>query len=349
MASLFKKIDVGEGRPRRAKAVFATFKRAEPGAFDPSRSLAPGQTHVPNRLRPASADRTPAILGSLGSLVANIRFVVFIRPFLISSVPGFIIHVIHVVKAPRRLPYAGSDQLLWDALLVQPPTPAPYHTRRRNQASAVKKYYSPQANNPHPSTLNNLLPHVCALSNPTHRRNYERKFVAEIGPILTPDFNRLNTVHRAPPFPCQIIGSLVNVLLCMDSSSMVPLSTQGGHSAHVTIRLLVNGLSLAVAQMGPDFLFLDAPVNHPPADASLIMRVDESEERWNALVSSYWSLSSSGFWKWSSAIFRSVTIGSVTRSSFRDVCSKIFTLTICRISFKLLPICSCFLTTATIR
>jgi len=62
---------------------------------------------------------------------------------------------------------------------------------------------------------------------------------------------------------------------------MVPLSTQGGHSALVTIRLLVNGLSLAVAQMGPDFIFLDAPVNHPPADASLIMRIDESERRWN--------------------------------------------------------------------
>ncbi len=67
----------------------------------------------------------------------------------------------------------------------------------------------------------------------------------------------------------------------MSSSSMVPLSTQGGHSALVTIRLLVNGLSLAVAQMGPDFLFLDAPVNHPPTDASLIMRVDQSEKRWN--------------------------------------------------------------------
>jgi len=63
---------------------------------------------------------------------------------------------------------------------------------------------------------------------------------------------------------------------------MVPLSTQGGHSALVTIQLLVNGLSLNVAQMGPDFLFLAAPVNHPPADASLIMRVDQNERGWNA-------------------------------------------------------------------
>jgi hypothetical protein len=62
---------------------------------------------------------------------------------------------------------------------------------------------------------------------------------------------------------------------------MVPLSTQGGHSAHVTIRLLVNGLSFTVAQIGPDFIFLNVPVNHPPADASLIMRIDEDEERWN--------------------------------------------------------------------
>ena len=47
------------------------------------------------------------------------------------------------------------------------------------------------------------------------------------------------------------------------------------------MRLLVNGSSIAVAQMGPDFLLVDAPINHPPDSASLILQVDQSERRWN--------------------------------------------------------------------
>jgi len=47
------------------------------------------------------------------------------------------------------------------------------------------------------------------------------------------------------------------------------------------MRLLVNDLSLPVTQMGPDFVLVDAPVNHPPADASVVLQVDQSERRWN--------------------------------------------------------------------
>lgn len=38
------------------------------------------------------------------------------------------------------------------------------------------------------------------------------------------------------------------------------------HSADVTISLLINGDSLPVAQLGPDFLFLDVVAVHPPCD-----------------------------------------------------------------------------------
>jgi hypothetical protein len=62
---------------------------------------------------------------------------------------------------------------------------------------------------------------------------------------------------------------------------MIALSSQGGHSAQVKMRLLVNGCSISVVQMGPDFLLVDAPINHPPGDASVILKVDESERRWN--------------------------------------------------------------------
>ena len=47
------------------------------------------------------------------------------------------------------------------------------------------------------------------------------------------------------------------------------------------MRLLVNGSSIAVAQMGPDFLLVDAPINHPSGNASLVLQVDQSERRWN--------------------------------------------------------------------
>ena len=61
----------------------------------------------------------------------------------------------------------------------------------------------------------------------------------------------------------------------------MPLSSQGGHSAQVDLCLLLNGQSLPVAQLGPDFLLLHDPVNHEPTIAAVVMRVDESERRWN--------------------------------------------------------------------
>ncbi|HWD92675.1 MAG TPA: hypothetical protein VG938_10025 [Verrucomicrobiae bacterium] len=62
---------------------------------------------------------------------------------------------------------------------------------------------------------------------------------------------------------------------------MFPKSSQGGHSAQVKMTLWINGNSNSVAQMGPDFLLLDAPFDHPPSNASVVLQVDESERRWN--------------------------------------------------------------------
>ena len=45
--------------------------------------------------------------------------------------------------------------------------------------------------------------------------------------------------------------------------------------------LLVGGGCLPVVQMGPDFLLLDKPIDHPPTQASVILQVDEKERRWN--------------------------------------------------------------------
>jgi hypothetical protein len=47
------------------------------------------------------------------------------------------------------------------------------------------------------------------------------------------------------------------------------------------MQLLINGASLPVAQLGPDFLLLKSPIDHPPADATIILSVDGSERQWH--------------------------------------------------------------------
>ena len=61
---------------------------------------------------------------------------------------------------------------------------------------------------------------------------------------------------------------------------MKPTLSQGGHSAHVKIDLLLEGRSIPVAQLAPDFLLLDTAINLPPGEATLVLRVDESERHW---------------------------------------------------------------------
>src|ERR1035438_4543745 len=59
------------------------------------------------------------------------------------------------------------------------------------------------------------------------------------------------------------------------------VSSHGGHSADVRISLMFGGHSIPVAQLGPGFLLLDAPADHPPGLASILLRVDQSEQRWD--------------------------------------------------------------------
>ena len=53
-----------------------------------------------------------------------------------------------------------------------------------------------------------------------------------------------------------------------------------GHSADVRMQLCVAGQVLSIAQLGPDFLVLRDPVDHPPADAEIGMWIDGEESRW---------------------------------------------------------------------
>jgi hypothetical protein len=46
------------------------------------------------------------------------------------------------------------------------------------------------------------------------------------------------------------------------------------------MRLTLNGHSLRIGQMGPNFLILDDTIDHPPSRAEIFFSVDGNEERW---------------------------------------------------------------------
>jgi hypothetical protein len=50
------------------------------------------------------------------------------------------------------------------------------------------------------------------------------------------------------------------------------------------MQLLVNGISIPVAQMGPDFVLLREPISLPPCDATVVFQVDNEEERWQVCL-----------------------------------------------------------------
>lgn len=47
------------------------------------------------------------------------------------------------------------------------------------------------------------------------------------------------------------------------------------------MRLIVNGESISITHMGPDFLFIESANDHPPGDAKIVLQVDQSERCWN--------------------------------------------------------------------
>jgi hypothetical protein len=53
-----------------------------------------------------------------------------------------------------------------------------------------------------------------------------------------------------------------------------------GYSADVRMQLCVNGHVLSIGQLGPDFIILDDPIDHPPAGAEVAMSIDGRERRW---------------------------------------------------------------------
>ena len=46
------------------------------------------------------------------------------------------------------------------------------------------------------------------------------------------------------------------------------------------MELHLNGHVLPIAQLGPDFLVLSNPIDHPPAEAEITLSIDGDESRW---------------------------------------------------------------------
>jgi len=59
-----------------------------------------------------------------------------------------------------------------------------------------------------------------------------------------------------------------------------PATKSDSYSADVRIHLHVNGNALPVAQLGPSFLILRTPMEHPPCDAEITMSIDGHESSW---------------------------------------------------------------------
>ena len=46
------------------------------------------------------------------------------------------------------------------------------------------------------------------------------------------------------------------------------------------MELTVDGTTLSIGQMGPDFLLLDELIDHPPCEATIMLSIDGHERRW---------------------------------------------------------------------
>jgi hypothetical protein len=64
-------------------------------------------------------------------------------------------------------------------------------------------------------------------------------------------------------------------------SFMIAEHNYGAHSAQVKMRLVLPAASIRITHLGPDFVLVESPPDHPPCEASVLLRVDDSETQWS--------------------------------------------------------------------
>jgi len=57
-----------------------------------------------------------------------------------------------------------------------------------------------------------------------------------------------------------------------------------GHSADVQMHLSINGHIFSIGQLGPDFIILDTPTDHPPGNGEIYLAIDGRVKRWPVLL-----------------------------------------------------------------
>jgi len=58
----------------------------------------------------------------------------------------------------------------------------------------------------------------------------------------------------------------------------------GPHSARVDMRLIIGGTSIGITHLGPDFVLIEPGHDRPPGVATILLKVDETERRWQAFL-----------------------------------------------------------------
>ena len=46
------------------------------------------------------------------------------------------------------------------------------------------------------------------------------------------------------------------------------------------MRLIINGAGIGITHMGWDFILVEAPAEHPPCEAFILLMVDKSKSQW---------------------------------------------------------------------
>jgi hypothetical protein len=66
----------------------------------------------------------------------------------------------------------------------------------------------------------------------------------------------------------------------MDATSL----KKPAYSADVRMQLSVDGHTLSIGQLAPDFLILRNPTEHPPSEAEIALWIDGRERRWSVYL-----------------------------------------------------------------
>jgi len=53
-----------------------------------------------------------------------------------------------------------------------------------------------------------------------------------------------------------------------------------GYSANIQMHLSVNGHVFSIGQLGPNFLLLDNPIDHPAGEGVITLHIDGREKSW---------------------------------------------------------------------